>query len=251
MTYPIPASNEQAQAEKILVVDDEHSLLLELRALLQMTGYQVVTAVDGQGALDQTAQMRPDLILLDVKMPPPDGWEVLRILRHERNNWTPVILLTSAGAAAERAASLYEGADDYLNKPFDRVELLARIKAVLRRARRGGMPLSSYCRLAAQELELNRQSRQVCLGGKTLALSPRSFSLLEYLMLHPQETISRERLLEQVWGWAQALDLETRVVDNMVARLRKELSEDARQPRFLQTVTNQGYCFIAGVEGRS
>ncbi len=237
--------------KKLLVVDDDAELLAELKLLLQMSGYDVVTASDGRQALDLASRARPDLIILDVRMPPPDGREVLRRLRQEDKNWTPVILLTVVGTPAERALSLHEGADDYLNKPFDRVELLARVEAVLRRAQHSRPPLSSFRCLVSADLMLDRQARQVTLSGKALPLTPRGIHVLEYLMLHPQEIISRERLLEEVWGWAQSVEVEARVVDNLIARLRKEIKDDARQPRFIQTVTSLGYSFIADVEGRS
>ncbi len=248
MTNLPPLADSHSPKDRLLVVDDDPDLVAELRLLLQMSGYDIVTAGNGRDALDLVCEARPDLIILDVRMPPPDGREVLRQLR-EKKNWTPVILLTVVGTAAERALGLYEGADDYLNKPFDRVELLARIKALLRRAQHSRPPLGSYRRLTSGDLVLDRQARQVSLGGKLLALTPRGIHVLEYLMLHPQEVITRERLLEQVWGWAQSVEVEARVVDNLIARLRRELKDDARQPRFIQTITSQGYCFIADVEG--
>jgi len=210
-----------------------------------------VTAANGRDALDLASKVHPDLIILDVRMPPPDGREVLRRLRQEKNNWTPVILLTMVGTPTERALSLHEGADDYLNKPFDRVELLARVEAVLRRAQHGRPPLHGARHLLSGDLALDRQTRQVSFHGRLLALTPRSVNVLEYLMLHPQEIITRERLLEQVWGWAQSIEVEARVVDNLIAKLRREIKDDARQPHFIQTVTSQGYCFIADVEGRT
>lgn len=246
-----PVPEGQTPKHRLLVVDDDAALLDELKLLLQMAGYDVVTATNGRDALDLASKLHPDLIILDVRMPPPDGREVLRHLRQEKNNWTPVILLTVVGTPTERALSLHEGADDYLNKPFDRVELLARVEAVLRRAQHSRPPLSSFRRLISGELTLDRQARQVSLGGKTLALAPRSIHVLEYLMLHPQEIITRERLLEQVWGWAQSIEVEARVVDNLIAKLRREIKDDARQPHFIQTVTSQGYCFIADVEGQT
>ena len=251
MTNLDPVPDGQTPKDRLLVVDDDAALLDELKLLLQMSGYDVATAANGRDALDLASKLHPALIILDVRMPPPDGRQVLRTLRQEKNNWTPVILLTVVGTPTERALSLHEGADDYLNKPFDRVELLARVEAVLRRARVSRPPLSSFRRLISGELALDRQARQVSLGGQTLALTPRGLHVLEYLMLHPQETVTRERLLEQVWGWAQSIEVEARVVDNLIARLRREIKDDARQPRFIQTVTSQGYCFIADVEGQT
>jgi DNA-binding response OmpR family regulator len=144
--------------------------------------------------------------------------------------------------------SLQEGADDYLNKPFEPMELIARVQAVLRRAKgHSQQPLSSQRRLASGELRLDRQTRQATLNKQALTLTARGFSVLEYLMLHPGEIIPRERVLVEVWGWANAVD--TRAVDIRIAELRKALDEDPAHPRFIQTVIGEGYCFVGDVEG--
>ncbi len=157
-------------------------------------------ASDGQEALEKIASLKPDLIILDILMSRIDGREVLRRLRQD-GNWTAIILLTQVGESTERAMALEEGADDYLNKPFDPHELVARIRSVLRRARPGQPPLAAAARLACGELTLDRASRRVRLAGRELMLTPKSVMLLEYLMTHPDELVSRERLLDIVWGW--------------------------------------------------
>jgi len=151
------------------------------------------------------------------------------------------------GTPAERALSLLEGADDYLNKPFEPLELIARIQAVLRRMRRGEPPLWAFRYLVCGELVLDRQARQVRRAGRELTLTPRAFALLKFLMLHPGEVISRERLLDQLWSWAHPVG--TRAVDIRVAELRKELSDDPERPRYIETVVGQGYRFIREVKG--
>lgn len=233
---------------KLLVVDDEDDLLAEVEPLLKRSGYIVYLASDGEQALRRVEEVRPDLIILDVLMPRMDGREVVRRLR-QTNDWTPVILLTQIGNPAERAMSLQEGADDYLNKPFDPMELLARIQAVLRRLHRGTQPLSSYRHLVSEELELDRQTRQAKRSGRTLTLTARAFSVLEYLMLHSREVITREQLLDEVWGWSYPI--QTRAVDIRLAELRKALEDDSSKPSLLETVVGQGYRFLGDVEGRS
>lgn len=236
------------QKTKLLVVDDEADLLAELCPLLERSGFEVLSASDGEQALDSVDREHPDLIILDVLMPRLDGREVLRRLR-QAENWTPVILLTQVGTPMERALSLQEGADDYLNKPFDPMELIARIQAILRRTQRGALPLSGYRYLVSGNLVLDRQTRQASLGGEDLSLTARAFGVLEHLMLNPQELISRERLLDEVWGWAYAV--ETRAVDIRIAEIRKALDDDPNSPRYVETVVGAGYRFIGGVEGRS
>lgn len=232
----------------ILVVDDEPDLLAELAPLLERTGYSVTTAGDGQQAFTLVDQIHPDLIVLDVLMPRMDGREVLRRLR-QSGNWTPVILLTRVGSPTERALSLQEGADDYLNKPFEPLELIARIQAVLRRIDRGSQPLTSYRKLVCGDLVIDRQTRQAHIGERDLGLSARAFGVLEYLALHSQEIISRDRLLDQVWGWSYPVG--TRTVDTRINELRRALDDDPDHPRFIETVIGTGYRFLGKVEGRS
>ncbi|NIS80135.1 MAG: response regulator [Anaerolineales bacterium] len=231
---------------KLLIADDEADLLAELEPILLRAGFDVVTAHDGEQALRRITEEQPDLVILDVLMPQLDGREVVRRLR-QADNWTPIILLTKVGTPAERALSLQEGADDYINKPFDPIELIARVQAVLRRIQRGSMPLSSFNRLASNDLVLDRTARMVTLGGKPLSLTDRALGVLEYLMLHAKEVISRERLLDEVWGWAYPV--QTRAVDIRIAELRKALSDDPNDPIFVETVIGHGYRFIAEVEG--
>ena len=232
---------------KILVVDDESDLLAELAPLLERTGYTVSTAGDGLQALQKMEDFKPDLVVLDVLMPRVDGREVLRQLR-QAGNWTPVILLTRVGSPTERAMSLQEGADDYLNKPFEPLELIARIQAILRRVDRGSQPLSACRTLVSGDLMIDRQTRQAKLAGRDLGLSARSFGVLEYLALHSLEIVTREQLLDQVWGWSEVVG--TRTVDTRINELRHALNDDANKPRFIETVIGSGYRFLGGVEGR-
>ena len=230
---------------KILLVDDEEAITAELRPFLERGGFTVATAPDGAEGLRMIPSFQPDLVVLDVIMPGLNGREVCRRLRAV-GNWTPVIMLTQVGASSERALSLEEGADDYLNKPFDPFELVARIKAVLRRARSGGQSLASARRLVSGPLTLDRSSRRAFLTGRELPLTPRALALLEYLMLHHGEVIPRERLLDEIWGWDYPV--ATRAVDVRVAELRKLLGDDAGHPRYVETVVSGGYRFVGSVE---
>ena len=229
----------------ILLVDDEQDITSNLSAYLNRSGFETSTAGDGEEALQQVKQNAPDLIVLDVLMPKMDGREALRQLR-QADDWTPVILLTQVGEASERAMALEEGADDYLNKPFDPHELVARMRAVLRRARPGRPPLSAAWVLTSGDLRFDRQARRAYLQGKELTLTPKALLLLEYLMTHPDELLSRERLLDVVWGWEYPVG--SRAVDTRIAELRRTLSDDAADPIFIETVPSLGYRFISPVE---
>ncbi len=232
---------------QVLLVDDEPAITTNLAPFLERVGFQVNVASDGEEALRQIQRLPPDLIILDVLMPKVDGREVLRRLR-QSGNWVPVILLTRVGESTERAMALEEGADDYLNKPFDPHELVARIRSVLRRARPGEPPLSSAQRLACGELSLDRRARRAWLGGQELALTPKAMALLEYLMTHPDELLSRERLLDAVWGWDYPTG--TRTVDTRIAELRRTLSDDPSSPQYIETVPGQGYRFAGEVKAQ-
>lgn len=230
---------------RILLVDDESAITMNLAPFLERTGFRVDVAEDGLVALELVDKTPPDIIVLDVLMPHMDGREVLRHLRWQEN-WTPVILLTRVGEATERAMALEEGADDYLNKPFDPYELVARIRAVLRRMRPGQAPLASSSHLVSGFLTFDRTTRRVVKDGQVLSLTPKALMLLEYLMTHPDEVITRERLLDAVWGWDYPAG--TRTVDTRIAELRRVLEDDSTHPHYIETLPGQGYRFVAQVE---
>jgi DNA-binding response OmpR family regulator len=229
----------------ILLVDDEAAITDNLGAFLARSGFAVSVARDGPSALTKVRSVLPDLVVLDVLMPGLDGRAVLRRLRREGHT-VPVILLTQVGESVERAMALEEGADDYLNKPFDPHELVARIRAVLRRGRPGGRALSSFQRLRSGDLVLDRASQRAFVAGRDLGLTPRATALLAYLMTHADELITRDRLLEAVWGWTYPAG--SRSVDTRVAELRRALDDDPSDPRFIATVPGRGYRFVAPVE---
>jgi DNA-binding response OmpR family regulator len=229
----------------LLLVDDDPMVVESLAPLLERSGFHVLIASNGDEALSKVQSHHPDVIVMDVLMPRVNGREALRRMR-KSNIWTPTILLTQVGEAAERAIALEEGADDYINKPFHSQELLARIHAVLRRARAtDGQSLFSARRLAALDLVMDRPSRRVSLGKASLNLTPKAFAVLEYLMTHPDEAVSREELLHSVWGWEYPTG--TRTVDTRINELRRALNDDASSPRFIRTLTGEGYIFIAPI----
>jgi len=239
-------------SQTILLADDEDAITGNLGPFLKRSGYAVYTARDGQSAYQTAQRVHLDLIVSDVLMPVMDGRELLRRLR-QGGNWTPVILLTQVGEATERALALEEGADDYLNKPFDPHELLARIRAVLRRSRPGQRPLTSAWKLYTgispeqPDLMIDRQARKAYLKDQPAVLTPKAFALLEYMMTHPDELLRRERLLDVVWGWDYPAG--TRTVDTRIAELRRVLGDDPLHPRFIESLPGEGYRFIANVQG--
>lgn len=236
-----------AERPRVLLVDDDATIREHLTGVLERSGLDVEPAADGAQALRSIEASTPDLVILDVMMPVMDGREALRRIR-AGHDWLPVILLTQVGESFERAAALDEGADDYLNKPFDPHELIARIRAVLRRTRQDGPPLANAPVLISTfGLKLDRVGRRAWINDRNLVITPKGFTLLEYLMVHQDELIERTRLLEVLWGFDDAVG--TRAVDSRVAELRRVLGEDAANPRWIATVQGRGYRFVAEVRG--
>lgn len=230
-------------AHKILIVDDEPTLLQTVRAYLEGEGYQVRTALDGEAALREARAFAPDLIVLDVMLPQPDGLEVLRRLR--RGDVTQdlrdvyVIMLTARGDEMDRVVGLELGADDYVTKPFSPRELVARVKASLRRV--GGSESRADEVFIFQHLRLDPVARLVWRDGQEVELTPIEFDLLHALVSHAGRVLSREQLLEQVWGVDYYGD--ERVVDVHIGRLRKKIEQDPAQPELINTVWGVGYRF--------
>lgn len=231
--------------QKILLVDDEPAITNNLAPFLERSGFIILTASNGIEALQRIAKDKPDLLVMDVLMPKMDGRETLRQLRHA-GNWLPILLLTQVGESSERAMALEEGADDYLNKPFDPHELIARIRAILRRAKPGQPPISMAWKLLSGSLVIDRRARRVQFNEAEIFLTPKALLLLEYLMTHPDELVTRDRLLDVVWGWDYPVG--TRAVDTRIAELRRALKDDPSNPRFIETVPGQGYRFIGELE---
>lgn len=232
---------------QILLADDEKALTDYLAPILERAGFAVTVVHDGETALRYVLEKHPDLTVLDVLMPGLDGRQVCRQLR-ATGDWTPIIMLTHVNTAVDKVSSLEEGADDYLCKPFDPHELVARIRAVLRRrqGRADRPPLAKALRLRSGDLILDRRARRARRGGQVLELTPKGWALLEFLMLHPDEVLSRDRLLDAVWGWDYPA--ATRAVDVRIAEIRQALADDPEHPSFIETIVGAGYRFLAAVE---
>ncbi|RAX20849.1 MULTISPECIES: response regulator transcription factor [unclassified Actinomyces] len=237
-----PAAGQPAAT--VLLVDDEAPIRASLGSYLERSGYRVLRASDGVEALDLLGAYSIDIIVSDVLMPRMDGRELVRRVR-AGGTWTPIILLTQVDASYERVSALDDGADDYLSKPFDPAELASRIRAVLRRTRGVGQPLTAASRLMAGELTLDRAARRVTLAGREVSLTPKAVTLLDYLMSHPGELHTREALLSALWG----IDFvsSTRAVDHRIREIRRALGDDATHPIFIETVPQGGYRFCAEV----
>jgi two-component system alkaline phosphatase synthesis response regulator PhoP len=222
-------------AYKILVVDDEVTLLNTVRAYLEQAGYTVQTATDGRSALHFFRNFQPDLVVLDIMLPEIDGLEVLRQLRQSSEVY--VIMLTAKADEVDRVIGLGMGADDYVTKPFSPRELVARVKAALRRLGGG----SSKKELVSAHLRLDEEARLAWKEGQPLDLTPTEFDLLHTLMFHQGRALTREQLIEQVWGYDYYGD--DRVVDVHVGRLRKKIEDDSAHPSLIATVWGAGYRF--------
>ena len=230
---------------KILLVDDEQDLTESLSKFLERSGFERRTAENGVKAMQYVSVFQPDIIVCDVMMPVMDGREFLRSLRQE-HNLIPVIMLTCVNTSYEKVMTLEEGADDYISKPFEPLELVARINAVLRRSQVYACLLRDAWVLSAQDLTVNRKRHEIFVKGKSTHITQRAFNLLEYLITHPDEIIARERLLEVVWGWENIVD--SRTVDIRIAELRRALQDDPNSPAYIQTVPHQGYRFLPEVK---
>ena len=239
---------------KILVVDDEPVLVETIAYNLEQAGYQVTTAADGSSALEAAHRETPDLIILDIMLPEMDGLEVCRQLRRESNTTTtPIMMLTAKGDEIDKVVGLEVGADDYVTKPFGRRELLARVRALLRRSEY--TPASEERSASASVAEVPRQTRELVAGpiridlagrrvhcrGQELELQPKQFELLTYLVRNRGTVLTRDQLLHNVWGYDYVGD--TRTVDVHVRWLREKLEEDPANPRLIQTVRGVGYVF--------
>jgi DNA-binding response OmpR family regulator len=223
-------------ARKVLVVDDEPTLVAALRYNLEREGFQVLEAGDGEMALQLARSQSPDLVILDLLLPGLDGLEVCRRLRRE--SAVPIIMLTAKGEETDRVVGLELGADDYVAKPFSMRELLARVRALLRRAE--GLQAQAEALLAG-DLRLDLRRREAYRGDHPLPLKPKEFDLLAFFMRHRGRAFSREELLDQVWGYDYAGD--TRTVDVHVRWLREKIEETPSKPTRIITVRGLGYRF--------
>lgn len=241
--------------EKVLVVEDEPALVETLAYYLSRQGYEVHTARDGLTALEIARREKPEVIVLDIMLPKLDGLEVCRILRQEMS--VPILMLTARADEIDKIVGLEMGADDYLTKPFNMRELLARVKALLRRVRLIRQEVGAdtapakvagqsaeqptLSRLTFGDLVINEARREVSLKGSVLAMKPKEYELLVFLARHKGIVLSRDLILERVWGWDY--DGENRTVDVHVRWLREKIEADASNPKRIVTVRGVGYRF--------
>jgi DNA-binding response OmpR family regulator len=221
--------------ERVLIIEDELPMRTALEDVLAAEGYRVLTAADGEIGLQRAMQEKPDLILLDIMMPKLDGYAVCAELRR-LSNPVPILMLTAKGQVEDRVTGLDAGADDYLVKPFSTEELLARVRAMLRRSHRQTKAATT---LALGEARIDLVKQTATRGRKTLHLTAKEFAMLRLMAEAPGEPISRERFLDAVWGYTAFPT--TRTVDNHIASLRSKLERDPDEPRWIKTVHGVGY----------
>tara|TARA_B100001179_G_scaffold114267_1_gene81555 strand:- start:357 stop:1073 length:717 start_codon:yes stop_codon:yes gene_type:complete len=231
------AENNKSDKKKarVLIVEDDSSLLFGLKKNLQFEGYEVLTASDGEAGLGLAVDERPDIIILDVMLPRMNGFEVCEVLRSNKVE-TPVIFLTAKALESDKVTGLTLGGDDYMTKPFSVAELLARIQTVLRRVN-----ASEGEKLTIGPLELDLSGRSVLLEGKEVNLTTKEFELLCFMARNIGKVLPRERILQKVWGYNYYGTART--IDNFINRLRQKIEENPLEPRFLLTVRGVGYKF--------
>jgi two-component system OmpR family response regulator len=228
------AADSTAAEARLLVVDDEPNIVELLSASLRFAGFDVATASDGQQALKLVEAYQPDLVVLDVMMPGLDGFEVVRRMR-SNDQRVPVLFLTARDATEDKIAGLTLGGDDYITKPFSLEEVVARIRAVLRRAHTSNPKASPVLRYG--DIELDDESHEVLKAGRPVALSPTEYKLLRYFLQNPQRVLSKAQILDHVWQYD--FDGDANVVESYVSYLRRKV--DTTQPRLLHTIRSVGY----------
>jgi DNA-binding response OmpR family regulator len=223
---------------KILLVEDDPAILEGLKALLKEDNFETFSAMDGETGLTLALKESPDLIVLDIMLPRMNGLEMLQTLRNREKNNVPVIMLTSRKEEIDRVMGLEFGADDYVTKPFSTRELLARIKAVLRRV---SVEQKLPAVITFGNVIVDIKHQEVKKNGKTLSLSVTEFNMLAYFISHADEVVTREMLLDQVWGYDSYPT--TRTVDNFVLAIRKQIEDNPAEPKHLITIYRAGYKF--------
>ncbi len=224
--------------QKILVIEDEPQMRLGLRDNLELEGFEVITASDGEEGLTKAVSLRPDLVILDLMLPRRSGFDVCREMRR-RSITTPIVMLTARSQESDKVLGLEIGADDYVTKPFSLTELLARVKAVLRRA--GVRPVDAPA-VTIGEVEIDFKTHQASRAGKRLDFTSREVELLRYLVSRTGQVVTREQILNDVWGYEESPT--TRTIDNFVAKLRQKVEPLPHEPRHILTIHGSGYKFV-------
>jgi DNA-binding response OmpR family regulator len=229
---------------RILAVDDEPRYLWAIRAVLEGVGYETLTAGDGQTAIERAAVEQPDLILLDLKLPDLDGYEVCQRIREFST--TPIIMLTALASETDKVRGLEAGADDYVTKPFGARELVARVRAVLRRSEfaEAAEPSAIFC---AGDLRVDLAAKRVMVCDEVVSLTPTEYRLLCEFVKQPDRVLVPEYLLDKVWG--VGYEGENHMLRQVVFRLRRKIEPDPRNPQYLQTRPGMGYVFVMPAEG--
>lgn len=218
----------------ILIIEDEHAIAQVLRVYLEKAPFNTKIVSDGRKAMDTFSEIQPDLVLLDIMLPGKSGWEILQEIRKQSN--CPIIMLTALSDVQHRLTGLNDGADDYISKPFVGEEVVARVHAVLRRFNQRALPIREF-----GSLVIYHEAHRTLLHGKELALTPRDTTLLIFLSAYPNQTFTREQLIEQVWGWDY--DGSDRAVDLSIKRLRKALQSWPKEEGEIKTIRGLGYQF--------
>jgi len=225
--------------QRILVVDDDRSIVKVVRGYLEQAGFEVLVAYDGEGALHMLRSERPDLLVLDLMLPDRDGWEITRIIRGDSNlGQTPIIMLTARVEDTDKIVGLELGADDYITKPFNTREIVARVRSLLRRSQYGQTAATPQ-QLRNGTILLDADQRIVTVGGTVVDLTRTEFTLLQLLMGNTGHTFTRDELLEKSMGYAY--EGMGRTLDTHVSNLRKKIEPDASNPTYIQTVYGVGY----------
>ena len=224
--------------KRILVIEDEPQMLLGLRDNLELEGFEVITASDGEDGLAKAASFSPDLVILDVMLPRKHGFDVCRELR-ARANATPIVMLTARSAETDKVLGLELGADDYVTKPFSITELLARVRAVLRRAGTQKPPADV---VKIGDIDVDFKLHQARRGRTRVEFTAREFELLRYFVHHTGQVVTREQILNEVWGYEEFPT--TRTIDNFVAKLRQKIEKSPHAPEHILTIHGSGYKFV-------
>jgi len=235
---------QNAPSFKILIVDDDKAIIRILRSYLEQAGYAVLTAYDGSSALHILRSDKPDLLVLDLMLPDRDGWDITRLIRNDRNlSTTPIIMLTARVDDADKIIGLELGADDYITKPFNAREVVARVKALLRRIHLEQEDTSQVLRV--HDIYLNADGHEVSVGGKAVELTRTEFKLLQALMENVGHTLNREELLEIGMGYAY--EGMGRTLDTHIRNLRQKIEPNPKKPTYIETIYGVGYRLARGL----
>lgn len=229
---------------RLLIADQDIKYGDDLYGFLKRSGWIILLATTSDQVYECLQKQSPDVLVMEVSLKPNSGREVVRSMRH-KDNWTPVTLVSSINDATEKAIALEEGADDYIEKPFNNFEFAARVKALLRRSLQAKKMTDEPAFMISDNLVLNLKGNSAFVNETEIRLTAKAYDLLEYLMRHSGQLLSREQILTAVWGWE--FSGESRAIDVRIAELRRNLKDNSRKPKFIESIHGKGYKFIAEV----